>query len=707
MKTGKLLLALLLAMALLCSATLGVAETATVVTPKGPLNVRKTPDKNAKVIGTLANHSQVEVESVDGDWATISYKDKTAYVMVSFLRLPSDLAGQKIYANGGELVMLREAPDAASAAVYPLGGLDAVTVESVEDGWMQVTLGDLSAYVEADHFSFQNAEPVDKPEWINEPAEIAAPCVATLDAQNVTELAPGDAVTVTLISGDKCLVITEAGCGYVPVSAVHLLGPAQDSGSVGKITPMAAYNNAISMLKKSYKGFSNQYLKEQTRVYSEDTPLYHCGFFNEKGQYLYGALVNANSGKVVYHARYSAFAAEGYVAPTATPEPTATPAPTETPALTEAPAPAATPTPAVAKVTPGRATVMVQMFTPGAPLTPAPTAEPSATEAPATEAPATEAPATEAPATEAPATEAPATEAPATATPEPEKAKDIELSITANTIELGDVLDIVVNAWTDYSCEYTIYSAKGVAAEMGSTGHFSAAYRPHAAGEYMLKVTVRDEEGVKDSLMIGFKVQDAETEGVLYDLYSQKDGWWKESGLENVGDVVFTLTHAMEYLGIDTVEMLPENLAVIYSSLLLPGAVEGDKLFTQAAKDFGFTAESEPVKDADKIKSLLKDGAVFACSPVSGHTALACGVSEDGAMVRIVDSAPYQTFTALGDEKMYLMREDGSFQPLDSIEDHPECRWYLETDDYGALEYWLRLDYVADCNCRAMQAKKK
>ena len=108
MKKLKLLLSLLLLAVMLGSSVLGAAETALVVTPKGPLNVRKTPDKNAKVIGTLKNHSLVEVDSISGDWATITYNNRTAYVMTQFLRLPSALAGQTVYANDGALVFLRE-----------------------------------------------------------------------------------------------------------------------------------------------------------------------------------------------------------------------------------------------------------------------------------------------------------------------------------------------------------------------------------------------------------------------------------------------------------------------------------------------------------------------------------------------------------------------------------------------------------------------
>ena len=37
------------------------------------------------------------------------------------------------------------------------------------------------------------------------------------------------------------------------------------------------------------------------------------------------------------------------------------------------------------------------------------------------------------------------------------------------------------------------------------------------------------------------------------------------------------------------------------------------------------------------------------------------------------------------------------------MEDLPGARWYFETDDYGGLEYWLRLSYVARRGARLIQ----
>ena len=65
------------------------AEPVRILTPKGSLNVRRKPNMNATVLGTLENRSLVEVEEVEGDWARTIYKGGTAYVKAEFLLLPS------------------------------------------------------------------------------------------------------------------------------------------------------------------------------------------------------------------------------------------------------------------------------------------------------------------------------------------------------------------------------------------------------------------------------------------------------------------------------------------------------------------------------------------------------------------------------------------------------------------------------------------
>ena len=54
---------------------------------KSNLNIRKQPSSNATVLGVLKPGQSVEVYRIEGDWATIKYKDSKAYVSSRFISL--------------------------------------------------------------------------------------------------------------------------------------------------------------------------------------------------------------------------------------------------------------------------------------------------------------------------------------------------------------------------------------------------------------------------------------------------------------------------------------------------------------------------------------------------------------------------------------------------------------------------------------------
>ena len=131
-----------------------------------------------------------------------------------------------------------------------------------------------------------------------------------------------------------------------------------------------------------------------------------------------------------------------------------------------------------------------------------------------------------------------------------------------------------------------------------------------------------------------------------------------------------------------------------------------ENLLAAAARDFGFTAGKEKLKDTDEIARRFAEGAVFSFSVASGHIALAAGLSEDGTKVRIVDSAPGATFERIEDAKLYYIDDQGSFLAAQSLWDIPGAKYYFETNDFGGLEYYLDLDYVARRGVRMIARRK-
>ena len=52
----------------------------------GELNVRKEPNKQGRIIGTLRSEDSVKVKRLQGaDWAEIDYKGHKAYISTHFL----------------------------------------------------------------------------------------------------------------------------------------------------------------------------------------------------------------------------------------------------------------------------------------------------------------------------------------------------------------------------------------------------------------------------------------------------------------------------------------------------------------------------------------------------------------------------------------------------------------------------------------------
>ena len=127
-------------------------------------------------------------------------------------------------------------------------------------------------------------------------------------------------------------------------------------------------------------------------------------------------------------------------------------------------------------------------------------------------------------------------------------------------------------------------------------------------------------------------------------------------------------------------------------------------LLAAAGRDFGFRTEKDKISDASRIVQGFSEGAVFSFAIVSGHIALAAvpglagvgmGLSEDGTKVHIVDSAPSATFERIENAQLYIEDGQGGYRAVQSLWEIPGAAYYLETGQFGGLEYYLDLDYVA------------
>ena len=208
-----------------------------------------------------------------------------------------------------------------------------------------------------------------------------------------------------------------------------------------------------------------------------------------------------------------------------------------------------------------------------------------------------------------------------------------------------------------------------------------------------------------------YRIEEEAAPASGFSLYSQTDGWWldkqysRKSNLQVSGCAIFTLAHALELLGHTEESALPENLAVTYAACLVDGGTLNASLVGRAAKEFNYSTKQELIKNPTEIIERFEKGAVFSFSVVKGHIALAAGVSADGKMVHIVDSAPSATLERIKDESLYIPDENGGFRAVTDLRQVPGAKFYLESGTFGGLEYDLPMDYVAKRGVRLIQPK--
>ena len=606
MKVKRLLA--VLAAALLCLlAGAALAEPARVVTPKGPLNMRKTPEDKGKLVESVPNKSLVEVDEVGETWTKITYKKKTGYVKTEYLKLAENMVGKDVYADEGTLYLRKES-SADAPIVLPVGPWEPVTVEAIDGDWVKVSCQGYTGFAEIKALSYQNEEPTGTVAWLKEKATVtqSAEVRQSADAKSETiaTLQPGDEVTVTVIEKDQCLVITGDGCVYVSLSALALAGPEDSDGETGSVTPSEALAKAEAALKKKYKNYAKEKLYGITSV---ENGAYRTGFFNDQDQYLFGAIVDGETGKVEFTAQYDGFAVVTHEA---------------------------------------------ELLPEG----------------------------------------------------------EIQLTLSADTLAIGDVVDIAVSAWTLHQTQYTLYLNGSQIVESEAGAHFNAAYRPREAGEYKLYVTVTDEKGTYQTAQAEFTVDGSlPTNDGAQEIYSQRDGWWKSkkyrhSSLSKSGCAIFALSHALFRMGHDEAAALPENLATKYHYCLIPEeGTNNTLLINTAARDFGFTTRSELINDEATIASLIRGGTLFSFGIARGHIAMVSGISDDGTMVRVVDSAPSATFERIKDASQYYEKRPGVYRAALTLDDMPGARWFFETGEFGGMEYYLPMEYVAKRGVRLIQ----
>ena len=289
---------------------------------------------------------------------------------------------------------------------------------------------------------------------------------------------------------------------------------------------------------------------------------------------------------------------------------------------------------------------------------------------------------------------------------------DPEIDFTPGSVRMGDYVDVTVTPSRE--------GAQGVIYELSvgdetvfkgeTVTHFTASFRPRVEADHTLTVTVV--YGKKDTETASVVVPVSGEAPVQMGpdvVYQQKDGWWKNKkyavrSVQKAGCALFTLSHALQRMGYTGDDLMPDALAVTYKGFYIEGRGTANESFLRkAGEKYNFITQSDLDKSKSSIASCLKRGDYFSFSIVIGHIALADGLSSDGKMVHIVDSAAGATYERIKGSSPYYQKEDGSFAAAEKPEDLPGLRWYFETGEYGGAEYWLPIDYCAQRGMRLIR----
>ena len=294
------------------------------------------------------------------------------------------------------------------------------------------------------------------------------------------------------------------------------------------------------------------------------------------------------------------------------------------------------------------------------------------------------------------------------------------LTFSPETPKVGEYVDITVVPEREGSLgvRYILSTPDGVICENKETsGHYTASFRPREDAEYTLTAVI--EYGKKDTESVSVTIPVSGTAPVQEGpdiVYSQKDGWWHDKiynkkhhrSLEKAGCAIFALSHVLQRLGVEGEEIQPDQLAVKYASMYIEGrGTDNAALLTKAGGEYGFLTQADLIETEKGIAACLKRGDMFSFAIALGHIAMADGISEDGKLVHVVDSAPGATFERKDRFKtkghVYYREEDGSFTEAETPDQLPGIRWFFETGEYGGMAYWLDLHYCAYRGMRLIQ----
>ena len=134
----------------------------------GNLNIRQEASPDSEVVGILTNHNACELLEDAGDWYKVTSGKVTGYVSKQYLVTGDEaesIAEQEIKTVATvntETLNVRAEKSTEAAVLSQVGNSEAFTVNSVADGWVEISVDDSVGYISQDYVTLAQALPTAK-----------------------------------------------------------------------------------------------------------------------------------------------------------------------------------------------------------------------------------------------------------------------------------------------------------------------------------------------------------------------------------------------------------------------------------------------------------------------------------------------------------------------------------------------------------------
>ena len=138
------------------------------VISSGNLNIRQEASTDSEVVGILTNHSACELLEDAGEWYKVTSGKVTGYVNKQYLVTGDEaeaIAEQEIKTVATvntETLNVRAEKSTEAEVLSQVGNSEAFTVNSVADGWVEISVDDSVGYISQDYVTLAQALPTAK-----------------------------------------------------------------------------------------------------------------------------------------------------------------------------------------------------------------------------------------------------------------------------------------------------------------------------------------------------------------------------------------------------------------------------------------------------------------------------------------------------------------------------------------------------------------